>query len=247
MDVWGVEPGEDEDLDPLALPDFSPGDAETGDDEADPLAPLVSDQQGEAEEDLSDGGVSDPYGVVRLWVEDGRLVRVRVSPIWYTKLGKRPLGENFSYALRLANATVADMARGTAHDFSDEDFSGLPQFSSVAFAAFQGVLREVHERWTAAIERHGDRVPRKAPPTFGRSQGVTVYVNGDGLADTVVFDERWLDDAHAGQIATHVQLAADEASARYVPPASDRAELDAIEEEHAYLMAAFTAMLNPRG
>lgn len=241
-------PEEDGDLDPLAPTDWAAGEPAGADDLADPLAPVMygDEEQGGDEEDPADGGVSDPEGIARVWVEDGRLTKVRVSPVWYTKLGRRSLGECFSHALQMANATVAAEEVRRVRDYSDEDFSGLPQFSSVAFAAFQGVLQDVHERWAQAIEHRGSRRPRSTEATVGRSKGVTVSLNDAGLADTVAIDEKWLDTAQAGQICTHVQKAAEEAYARYVPPASDREELDSIEDEHAYLTAAFKAMLNAR-
>src|SRR5690606_12948774 len=64
---------------------MSPEDVQT--DDLDPLAPVIyGDEPVEEtlEEDAADGGVSDSDGIVRVWLEDGRLSKVRVSPTWYT-------------------------------------------------------------------------------------------------------------------------------------------------------------------
>lgn len=220
-------------------------------DDLDPLAPVIYGDAPEEEaldEDAADGGVSDSDGIVRVWLEEGRLAKVRVSPTWYSKLGKRSLTECFSQALRMANANASF---GRVHEreaptFDDVDFSGLPRFSSRTFAVLQNLVADAEQRWDEAIERHRARPRDGRDPVEGRSKGVTVALNAAGLAETVSFDDKWLDSAQAGTICDHVLLAAENAYARFVPGADGREELEDLEDEHRFLMATFKAMLNPK-
>ncbi|MCC2593662.1 hypothetical protein LKO27_09625 [Tessaracoccus sp. OS52] len=199
-----------------------------------------------AEEETDDGGVSDSDNVVRVWVTDGRLVRVRVSPVWYTRTGRRTLSDCFSQALRMANATVADLPPRPEPTFEDVDFSALPPFSPETFAVIQDLMAEVEERWEDAFGRQQSRPPVKQPVVEGRSKGVTVTLNESGQAEGVTFEPKWLESAQAGAICTHVQLAANNAYGKFVPAQEEPSELDAIAGEHQFLMAAFKAMLNPK-
>lgn len=228
---------------------MSPEDVQT--DDLGPLAPVIyGDEPVEEtlEEDAADGGVSDSDGIVRVWLEDGRLSKVRVSPTWYTRLGKRTLTECFSQALRMANAnaSVGVVEQRQAPSFDDVDFSGLPRFNNRTFAVMQNLVADAEQRWDEAIERYRSR-PRTEPGTVeGRSKGVTVALNGAGLAQSVTFDEKWLDSAQAGTICDHVMAAAENAYAKHVPGDDDRDELNDLEDEHRFLMATLKAMLNPK-
>lgn len=215
----------------------------------DPLAPVIYDDpvpETVLSDDPDDGGVSDSENIVRVWLSEGRLTRVRVSPVWYSRLGRRSLSDCFAQALRMANAAIGEVPARPEPSFSEADLDGLPPFTPRTFAAVQALFDEVETRWEEAIERHHTR-PRTAPTVVeGRSKGVTVTLNEIGLADGVRFDDKWLEDAQAGAICAHVQQAADTAYARFVPAREDRAELEAIEEEHQFLMAALKAMLDPK-
>lgn len=223
-------------------------------DDLDPLAPVMYDSEAdpapdEPEEwsDESDGGFSDVDNIVRIWVEDGRLTKVRVSPVWYTRLGRRSLADCFDQAFRFANLTVAtDVPERVEPSFDDQfDFSTIPPLTARAFTVMQELFADVEARWDEAIARHDAREARAAEPTRGRSKGVTVVLDEAGHAHSVEFDDRWLDDAQAGTICTHAQLAAADAYRRFVPPEDDRQDLKAIEEEHQFLTATLNAMLNP--
>lgn len=223
---------------------------EVHEDDLSPLAPVVYGEAPEADENLdedaADGGVSDSDGIVRVWLTDGRLTKVRVSPTWYTRLGKRTLTECFSQALRMANATVGHVAERESPSFDDVDFSGLPRFDSRAFAVMRNLVADTEERWDAAIEEYQSRPPAQPSTVEGRSKGVTIRLNGAGLAEAVQFDDKWLGSVQSATICDHVLLAAENAYSRYVPNTEDREELDAIEDEHKFLMATFKAMLNPK-
>ncbi|GAB3818678.1 hypothetical protein GCM10028820_21430 [Tessaracoccus terricola] len=78
------------------------------DDELDPLAPVFYDDGSPEEEpDESDGGFSDVDRVVRVWVADGRLTKVRVSPVWYRKLRNTTMESAFGQAFWQSNLTIA--------------------------------------------------------------------------------------------------------------------------------------------
>ncbi|GAB3810996.1 hypothetical protein GCM10028820_01480 [Tessaracoccus terricola] len=222
---------------------------EVHEDDLSPLAPVIYGETPEdenPEEDAAVGGVSDSDGIVRVWLEEGHLTKVRVSPVWYTRLGKRTLDESFGQALRMANATVGQITERTAPDFGDVDFSGLPRFDSRAFAVMRNLVADAEERWDAAIKEYQERPPAQSDAVEGRSKGVTVRLSSAGLAEAVRFEDKWLDSAQAGAIADHVLAAAQNAYSRYTPNVEDREELDAIEDEHRFLMATFKAMLNPK-
>lgn len=223
-------------------------------DDLDPLAPVMYDADeppapDDADEwvDEADGGFSDADNIVRVWVEDGRLAKVRVSPVWFSRLGRRSLADCFAQAFRFANLTVAtDVPERVEPTFDDQfDFSTIPPLTAHAFGVMQELFADVEVRWDEAIARHDAREAVAGTPTLGRSKGVSVVLNDAGLADAVEFDDKWLDDAQAGTICTHVQLAAADAYRRFVPSEDDRHELTAIEEEHQFLTATLNAMLNP--
>lgn len=219
----------------------------------DPLAPGGNilteaglDEDDESGVEPTDGGSSDGRGVVRVWVENGRLTKVRVSPQWHTKVGRGSLTDSFAQALAFANASVANFSVPPATSYDDVDFSQLPRFDTQAFAAFQTVFAEVEERWDQALVRHEEQPPSPAPATLGKYKGVTVSLDPDGVASGVTFDKVWLESAQAGTICTHVMRAAEKAYAHFTPAENDRAELDDIAAEHEFLLAAFKAMLNPK-
>lgn len=239
------------------------GDFEIDDDSV-PAAPFTGADPSGAEADLDgdgfqpgDGGFSDTDRLVRVWLEDGRLMKVRISPVWFTRLGpKDTLAGHFREALAFAALDRAAHHRqspapepvgpmGELAALPDEVravFESIGPLSSELLAAVDAVHAELSERAEAAtLEAAG-----RAPHTFvGRSQGVRVTADATGSTREVDFDERWLDQAQVGAIATHVQLAADRARAAFVPEEPDGA-LEAVFEEQRLLSSVLTAILNPR-
>ncbi len=232
-EVWRVDAGELGDLDPLAPGGDVLTDAGGGDD----------DQQ---DVETSDGGSSDSRGIVRVWVDDGRLTKVRVSSQWHAKLGRGSLADCFAQALGFAHVNVASAPAQEERSYDDVDFSQLPRFDAASFAAFQKVFSEVEERWDEALARRDEDAPTPPTATTGSHKGVTVTLNAEGMADRVTFEKAWLETAQAGTICTHVMRAAEKAYAQFTPADENRAELDDIATEHAVLLAAFKAMLNPK-
>ena len=245
------------------------------DDEYDPLAPIVdAGPQPEPNVDAvpsaptdapevadpgdvvddSDGGFSDADRIVRVWLEDGRLSKVRVSPVWFHKLtGKDTLGGRFGHALQLANTRVAGFVEDPEEEpeFPAEiaalQFTGLPRLNKVTMAAFDEVFREYRARFADAIERHQGHSPHPVATVSGRAKGVVVNLDEHGRAASVEFDEAWLDQAQVGAICANVQQAADDAYSKYVPVEPEVTELDELRTEGLVLRAVYRAMLKPGG
>lgn len=222
---------------------------DTGDDEL--LAPAAApapeaDDLDEDEEAAGDGGSGDIEGIVRVWLEDGRLTKVRVSPIWHVKLGRRTLEDCFTEALALASFRVAPAAPLKQSRYDDADFGQLPRLGAQSFAAFQSLFDDVEKRWDDALLRRDENPTEPRPATVGTYKGVTVTLDEAGWANRVSFDKAWLDGAQAGTICTQVMRAAEVAYDRHTPEDDIDSELDDLQSEHEYLQAAFKAMLNPK-
>lgn len=229
------------------------------DDDVDPLAPVFyADEEPDEDEEPEDGGFSDDEKIVRLWVTDGRLTKVRVTPVWYVKLKGRSLGIAFSQALGRANwkdAQVVSLPAGvdpedpsTFHlvpatreePFADVDFSWVPRVSGGTSKLLQKLRTESLARVQAAQAAVRPSRPRR---TEGRAKGVVVRLNELGEADAVVFDEKWLDDAQAGTICNHVMAAASDAYRRFVPVEQQPTPVDEAMEEYKFLNAVLRAQL----
>lgn len=220
-----------------------------GDEVLAPMAAMASDAV-EEDEDLEpesdDGGFSDAEHIVRVWITDDRLSRVRVSTRWREKLESRPLGDCFTQALMLANLRLADIPKWVEPTYEHLDFSQLPPLGPVSLMAFERRFEEVEARWEATRRRQQERQPLESPATFAKSKGVTVELNASGRPSKVLFDVKWLERAELVSIRTHVIRACDRARARIVPSVDEGSELASIESEHHLLLTAFRAMLNPR-
>lgn len=247
----------DDEYDPLAPP--AAGEQPTveepkaaspfADDDSDASAAPVADDSPVLEDEPlgeeSDGGFSDSEGIVRIWVEDGRLERVRISPVWYHRLtGKNTLASCFRQAFMIASLRIQPEV--AAPERREIRVQNVPAISQVTIAAFADVFKDQERRFNEALERRAAMPPQKPTLVEGRSKGVTVKLNRHGWADSVEFDEKWLDDAQVGAICTHVQLAAEAAYAKYEPVEPENTELDDLTTEREILRAAYTAMLTTR-
>ena len=75
------------------------------DDEAVPVAPApaLDEATPEEPEEVGDGGISDADRLVRLWLEDTRIVKVRLSPVWFHRItGRDTLESHFRQAMMLS-------------------------------------------------------------------------------------------------------------------------------------------------
>lgn len=237
-EVWGLADIADEMLAPAAGPN-----------------PDV-DGELDVEHEIGPAPAMDSAGIVRVWLDEGRLTGVRVSHGWRTRLGRRTLEGCFAEALAIATLRAellpldedGSMAEFVPADepetFDDIDFGKLPRFNSESFQGIHARFEEVEQRWTNALEDQRSRQSDPPSPTTGTYRGVTVTLDGDGHAERVSFDKTWLAEAQAEGISSHVLRAAQAAYARFVPAEEGRAELEECEAEHQFLMAAFKAMLN---
>lgn len=250
----------------------------TIDDEFDPLAPVVGPEIDEPEppdddplaapayeggaapveeEDEfadDDGGFSDHEKVVRVWIEDGRLTKVRLSPVWFHKVPDgKALEARFRQALLLSSMRIAEDPDGGAPGKPEPTlptevagrFRGLPELSRRSLVAFDRLGAEMDRRHAAALDAY--EAPAPPAPTTGRSKGVTVTLNPAGLAVRVEFEPKWLDDAQVGSICTHVMIAAERAYARHRPVEQGESVLDEVAAETALYRRALRTMLTPRG
>lgn len=211
-----------------------------------PALPEHDDLELPGEDLAGDHGSGDSDGVVRVWLTDGRLSRVRVSPVWHRKLGRRTLEDCFAEALALA-ALRAPITDAAEHRVADPaDFGPLPRFNARAFAAFQVLFDDVEKRWGEAVQRRQNAAGQPGPATVGTYKGVTVHLDEAGVPHRVAFDKAWLEGAQAGTICTHVMRAAEMAQDRFVPVDRSDPELDELRSEHEYLAGALRAMLDPK-
>ena len=231
-------------------------------DEADPLAAPVFSGEPEPEpepDDAGDGGFSDRDKLVRVWLDDaGRLIRVRVSPVWFTKLGpKERLEDRFREAFVVAQLPGDDPVErpepvGPLEELAamPEEvraaFDELPELSPELVVAFRAVADELDAEITQALAAEQDAWEREARRVTGRSQGVSVTLDECGRTHSVAFEEKWLDEAQVGSIVTHVQLASDRAQESYRPVPRGGVSDDLLKQQEL-LGVAITAVLNPRG
>lgn len=218
------------------------------DDDYDPLAPVHVGPEPVEPFDDGEAGYSDPDHLVRVWVTDGRLSKVRISPVWHLKVGNKTLDDCFAAALAASRVRVDSM---TITDVEAEaagvDFSGLPRFGRDPFTTFRLAIDNFNRRWQEAVDRH--RASPEAPPEPVRveADGVAVALDGDGHAVAVTFDEDWLEDAEVGDISSAVLATAKKAYAAYRPAPERRDELADLAREHEILMSGFAAMLTGKG
>lgn len=248
----------DDDFDPLAPAPPPGGDDDASLEEDDLLAPPAyggAEPAVEEEFDEDDGGISDHEKIVRIWVEDGRLTKVRLSPVWFHKLPDgKALEARFRQALLLstmriaqADETDAEEADAAGEGFPPEvaaRFRDLPELSRRSLALFDALGREMDERHAAVLDAY--EPPPPPPAVSGRSKGVTVFLNPAGMAVRVAFEPKWLDDAQVGSICTHLMIAAERAYAQHRPHVAEESVLDEIAVESALYREALRTMLTPR-
>lgn len=254
---------EDDDYDPLAPVLYeSEREDEASGDVDDEFVPAADFGSGEPEADLDseepepDGGFSDPENVARVWLEEGRVVRVRISTRWAAKLKGRSLSEpvNMAFMIAAAQSLLTD-ATSSGHEDKLErhevDLTGveLPPFSAASFGAVAQIINQIEGRIDQAFadRESNDFLPPPPDPVVGRAKGVEVRLDEDGMVQRVDFDEDWLDDAQAGTISKNILAAARQAQERFVPrePQQDD-ELDGLMEERDFYLAVLKTMLNPK-
>lgn len=216
------------------------------DDEYDPLAPVhygddaVEDEPSQGH----DTGFTDGDNIVRVWVADGRLTRVQISPVWHHKVREKTLDQCFAAALASARIQVAPAVEEPQEpDLTGVDFSGLPRFNRSPFVTYRLALQNFNQRWEDAVER-ARTTPIEAPrPVSAETEGVTVRLDAEGHAVAVEFDEEWLEDMSVKDVNHWVVETANRAYAAHGAAPEPRDELADLTREHEILMAGLMRML----
>ncbi|WP_203567066.1 hypothetical protein [Aestuariimicrobium ganziense] len=245
---------ESDEFDPLAPMQTHAGGAvgEQEDDEYGTPLVRVDPHNGEVNYEVPFG---DPLGVVRVWINDSKVItKVRVSPNWREKLsrvnggkaGAVQLGHAFGVAFAGINNYDRIHQENTTVDLDGSD--DLPEarepLSWAAMARLNERSMQVHERFEALRddEGHGHW---EGEAGVGRAAGgkVSVTVAHTGKYDNVTFDETWLQGSRAREVCDAVVAAAGAAMASkgestYVPGERDelRQERSAIRDELRALM-----------
>lgn len=227
--------------------DFWGGDPEGG---LTPEPVYYDDGEEEPQEREDDGGVSDAERIVRVWVEDGRLQKVRVSPNWYAKLVRRrkaTLGQVMSVVLQMAHVGVAapgDVAPPQL-ELTPEFKRSLPELSDESLATVLEHHALLQARFEQAKQEWRPPVP-SGRDTQGRSGGVRVTLDARGHATRVDFDDAWLESAQAGDIAAGVMRAAQDAYSRYRPVVPADELSPKMAREYEYLRQVMDAIMTPK-
>jgi len=216
------------------------------DDDYDPLAPVL---YGDAEDDepAGDPGVHDPDRIVRVWVEDGRLSRVRVSPVWHLKVRDKTLDDCFAAALAAAHVGVAPPAPEPDDDVSDVDLEGLPSLGRTTLATYRRAIATVNRQWQEALERRRASPVERHGSVEVEVEGVTARLDDDGHLVAVSLDEDFLDEAGTKEIAQGVLAAATRAYDRFERTTPPDDELAALARDHEILMRGLASMLTGKG
>ena len=250
----------DDDYDPLApMIDAAPEDVEEQGRADDPSAHAAARPAAEAQtivddalDDEGDGGIGGGNGIVRIWVEDdGRMSKVRVSPVWFQKLGPgRTLEQAFQEAFSKARMRVAEQGAVESTPIDEADFGEIPPLTPENISLYVRMMNDHRKRWLALVEESAKEPPAPAPTFRGKSAGVIVTLANSGFPSKVEFNEKWLDEAQVGSICINVSAAATKAYEqfeRYVPEANERDEaMRTMEAEQEYMMAGFYRLLDPR-
>ena len=255
----------DDEYDPLApMIDAAPADVDESSDADDEVAhadtPTHNPDGTESErfqddEELgaeSDGGISGGNGIVRIWFDEhDKLTKVRVSPVWFKRLGPgHTLEQAFYEAFARVRLRVAEDVTVEPISVDEADFGEIPPLTPENISAYVEMMSEHRERWLAKVEEASHEPPAPEPTFTAKSSGVTLTLAASGLPKKVEFDEAWLDEAQVGSICSNVSAAAYKAYEQfeqYVPEPNERdEELRTMAAEQEYLLAGFQRLLDPR-
>ena len=206
----------------------------------------------DALDEEGDGGIGGGNGVVRIWVDDdGRMSKVRVSPVWFQRLGPgQTLELAFQDAFAKARMRVAERGTVESTSFDDADFGEIPPLTPENISLYVRMMNDHRKRWLALVEESAKEPPAPVPTFRGKSAGVVVTLTNAGFPSRVEFNEKWLDDAQVGSICINVSAAATKAYEqfeRYVPETNERDEaMRTMEAEQEYMMAGFYRLFDPR-
>ena len=250
----------DDDYDPLApMVDAAPADVderarvdEASEHSGAPRSAGAEAIVDDALDEEGDGGIGGGNGIVRIWVEDdGRMSKVRVSPVWFQRLGPgQTLELAFQDAFAKARMRVAERGTVESTSFDDTDFGEIPPLTPENISLYVRMMNDHRNRWLALVEESAKEPPAPVPTFRGKSAGVVVTLTNAGFPSRVEFNQKWLDDAQVGSICINVSAAAAKAYEQfeqYVPETNERDEaIRTMEAEQEYMMAGFYRLFDPR-
>lgn len=197
-----------------------------------------------------DGSFTDPMRLVRVWLEDGVLSRVRVATTWKQKLeGRRE---------SLADSLTAAVVAAQVHDArrAQENRSALPLVpmldpaKEISFSSHQEAL----ERQLDLIRRQQEFLATMEPVAseglgaLAHDGGVTVRLDAQGSVFRIDLSEAWLSRAETSSINHSVVAAARAARREFVPPADPvRQRAAQLQQETDIVAGSHLAWINRGG
>lgn len=217
------------------------------DDDYDPLAPVLYRDADEDDEPGDDPGSHDPDRIVRVWLDEGRLSRVRVSPVWHLKVREKTLDDCFAAALAAAHVRIAPAVPDAGADLTGVDFHGLPDVGRTSLATYRTAVAGVRRRWQDALERQRVAPVERHGSVEVEHEGVTARLDDDGHLVAIRFDEDFLEDATTREIADGVLAAAGRAHGQFERTTPRDDELSLLAREHEILMRGLASTLSGKG
>lgn len=212
-------------------------------DEAAPVVLGASDEPEEpSDEDPGDGGFSDSLGVARVWLEEDKLVRLRVSANWRTRLADESvtLADCINAALLAASLQVEHEPEAM---FDEVPASDLIEITSRAQA--EQMIDELIERQEIAIANMSEEVAQELPTTRAHAGGATAVLDWSGRLMSVEFAESWLARSEVTTINNSVVAAAQKAYREFAPPElPTQTELQQLSQELNVMQASYLAWIN---
>lgn len=212
----------------------------------DEAAPVPTDSPSVAEEpepeETGDGGFSDGFGVSRVWFEDGKLVRLRVSANWRARLAE----ESVSLA-DCINAAILAASLEMGHEFEafDDEVPESDLIEITSRAQADRLIADLVHRQEVAVANAEGETSQELPTTRAHAGGVTAMLDGTGRLMQVELAEGWLVRSEVAAINNAVVAAAHNAYREFVPTEQPaRAELRQLVRELNVMQASYLAWIN---
>lgn len=187
-------------------------------------------------------GFPDPYGVLRIWVDDDDLItKVRITPIWREKLGRTPLSQAFGITFTFINnyrgpadATVADDPLPThgVPPLSAENLQMLSEQMAAVASDLDAFGPADYGRWVGT-------------PAEGSvvNDAVVLSLDEHGRLSGVRFDPDWLESATVRNVSLAVVQAHRAARQNWRPPTYQPGPADELRQRWNDLRMRKVAMV----
>ncbi len=189
-----------------------------------------------------DLGFPEPYGVLRIWVDDDDLItKVRITPIWREKLGKTPLAHAFGIAF-----TFINNYRGHVEGSLDDDplpTADVPPLTSDNLAALTAEMDELGAELDAmGRDDYGHWVGSPAEGSVANGC-VVLTLDEQGRLGGITFDPEWLETATVRNVSLAVVQAHRAARDAWRPPAYEPGPADELRQRWNDLRMRKVAMV----